>query len=64
MYKELPPPAKLHECARKHVAALKASKKTMDANAMVQLSLEVFIDYLFDRPWEPAFQVRAQALKP
>ncbi|KAK3240502.1 hypothetical protein CYMTET_49660 [Cymbomonas tetramitiformis] len=60
MAQHCPPPAKMAECARRHVGALKDSGKRIDASAVVQLTLEVIIDFLFDRKWEPSFQALSQ----
>lgn len=55
------PPSKMAGIAREQAAALRKSGAEVNADAVARLTLSCFIKYLFDRDWEPRFEVLVNA---
>ncbi len=57
----LPPAAKLEADATALARGLAASGRVVDADAVTRFSLQVFLLYLFDAPWQPEHEVLVAA---
>jgi hypothetical protein len=54
--KVLPPLDQFRKIVQKNLLRLEKREGIIDANRIAQLSLAVFLEYVFDREWEPQFQ--------
>ena len=61
LLKTLPGPEKLKIITKKHLDVLISCKETIDANSVALVTMKVFVEYLFERDWESAFDVLVSA---
>ena len=61
LLKTLPGPEKLKIITKKHLDVLISNKETIDANSVALVTMKVFVEYLFERDWESAFDTLVTA---
>ena len=65
LLKNLPGPEKLKKIAKKHLDLLLiksiASDDIIDANSVAEITMKVFIEFLFKRGWETKFDIFVKA---
>ena len=65
LLKNLPGPDKLKKIAKKHLDILLAgsilSDDIIDANCVAEITMKVFIEFLFEREWDSKFDIVVKA---
>lgn len=65
LLKNLPGPEKLKKIAKKHLDILLAgsivSDDIIDANCVAEITMKVFIEFLFEREWDSKFDILVKA---